>query len=121
MYDLELRGLLRIATGPQRYDYPRTEMEEISKTIDAITQLNERIATLSKRDQVVRLTHGDKKKVWHLESAVLRNKAVYADKNTLYTEMNCGAIEVVPLRAGGGLVGITGVSADELSFIARFI
>jgi hypothetical protein len=121
VYDLELRGLLRIATGPDRYSYPCSEMEEISATIDAIQQLSERVGTLDKKDRITMLTHGGKKKVWRIESGTLRDRQAYVNKNAVYTEKACGAIEPVPLRAGGGLMGITGISAEELSFLARFI
>ena len=116
-----MNGLLRIATGPSRYDYSRQEMEEISETIDAIQHLSERIKTLDKKDRITMLTHGGRKKVWHIESGTLRDRQVYVDRSAIYTQMDCGAIERVPLRAGGGLIGITGIRAEELSFLARFI
>lgn len=121
MYDLELAGLLRVATGPTRYDYPSEEMEEIGKTIDAIQQLNERVKTLDKKQRIVMLTHGSKKKVWYVESAEIRGNLVYVDLRTVYIQMDCGAIVPIKPRALGGLSNITGISAEELSFIAQFI
>lgn len=121
MYNIELAGLLRIATGSSRYDYSRAEMQEISETIDAIQHLEERMKTLDMKQRVTMPTHGSRKRVWHVASAEVRGKQIYIDRRTVYTQMACGALAPIKPRALGGLINIDGISAEELSFVARFI
>lgn len=123
MYDFEYNGLLRIASGPSRYSeqYSREEIEEISATLKAIEQLNERIKSLDKKKRVKMLLHGGEALVWLVESADLRGMPVYVDRKTVYIQMRCGALQPVKPRALGGISNMDGITAEELSFTARFI
>ena len=121
MYDLEMHSLLKAASGQTTLTYEQSEMPEIAATIDAVLQLEERVKKLLKKDRVKMPMHGSTRKVWEINSAIIRDRQVFVDSRTLYLQMPCRAITPVRPRAMGGVSNMDSFTAEEVSFIARFV
>lgn len=123
MYERELDALSRLNLGATTTAHAPTaeEKQENSKSISAIKQLNERLKAIGKRKSDTFETHGGTVKAWALEHATVRSMPVYVGEGALYLQLPCGALQAIKLNALSFFAGPEAVSADELSFIARFI
>ena len=123
MYECALNALIRsnLDLTPTSYRSTADEKKENLETIKALQHLNERLKALGKRKGVRMATHGGTVRAWPLEHATVRDMQVYVGKRRLYLRMPCGALTPFRLRALDGITNSNGVTAQELSFIARFI